>query len=92
MAHSEKLAVAVVFGEKQVPENPHSTQLTFNKLDLPQHRLNILMPGVETNWPDGAMLTQSLGFVVGNPETVRKRATELVKEIPLPSVEMPAKR
>ena len=87
MAHSEKLAVGVVFGAKQVPENRHRTQLTFNKLDLPQHRLNVLMPAVETNWPDGARLTQTLAFVVGNPDDVKERARKLIKEIPVPVIE-----
>ncbi|WP_435895631.1 hypothetical protein [Oceaniferula spumae] len=86
MAHSDTLAFAVAFGAKQIPKNDHKTQLAFNKLDLPQHRLNILLPAIETNWPENSSLTQSLIFIVGSPSDVRGRADKLVKSVPLPKI------
>ena len=88
MAHSDSLAVGIVFGSKQVPENGHRTKLTFNKMDLPQHRLNVLMPAVESDWPDGSSLTQTLAIVVGAPAVVAARAKVLADEIPVPKIEL----
>lgn len=86
MAHSDELAVGVVFGNRQVPENPYGTRLAFNKLDLPNHRLNVLLPAIETSWPDNAVLTQTLVFVVGAPSDVAVRCERRVADVPPPEV------
>jgi len=87
MAYSETLGVAVVFGDAEAGESPHQTSPVFNKQDLPGHRLNVLLPGVETNWPENATLTQTLIFVVGEPNDVRARATRLSPLVPRASVD-----
>lgn len=86
MAHSDSLAVAVVFGKKTCVPNKHKTRLVFNKLDLPRSRLNILLPGVETDWPDDSVLTQVLCLVVGNPDDVTLRANQLAPSVPAPTI------
>lgn len=86
MAFGDQLAVAVVFGEKETNQSPHQTHVVYNKLDLPQHRLNILLPGIETDWPDHATLSQTLIFVVGEPTDVADRANRLAATIPFPAI------
>lgn len=88
MAFGEKLAVAVVFGEKETDQSPHQTQVVFNRLDLPQHQLNILLPGIETDWPDHATLRQTLIFVMGEPTDVTQRANRLTSQVPFPRIEV----
>lgn len=86
MAYGDRIALAVVFGEKGAEPLPHKTHVVFNKQDLPQHNLNVLLPGIETDWPDHATLRQTLVFVVGNPSDVAERASRLVPTIPVPTV------
>jgi len=63
MAYGDKLAVAVVFGEMETDKSADKTHVVFNKQYLPQHKLNVLLPGIETDWPDHATLSQTLIFV-----------------------------
>ncbi len=86
MAHSDSLAFAVVFGEKQPANDDHKTRSVFNKLDLPQHNLNILLPAVETDWPEFTDLIQTLIFVVGSPTEVLERAQSLVPGVGPPRI------
>jgi hypothetical protein len=86
MAHSDTLAVALVFGKREYAENEHGTRVVFNKLDWPQHRLNVLLPAIETDWPDDSILTQELIIVVGAPEDVAARADRLADLVGVPSV------
>ena len=81
-----KIAMAVVFGEKETDQSPHKTHVVFNKQDLPQHKLNVLLPGIETDWPDHTTLSQTLIFVVGEPSDVAERANQLVPTIPFPTI------
>jgi hypothetical protein len=86
MAYGDKLAVAVVFGEKETDQPAHETRVVFNKQDLPHHKLNVLLPGIETDWPDHATLRQTLIFVVGEPSDVADRANRLVTTVPFPTI------
>lgn len=86
MAYGDKLAVAVVFGETETDRSPSKTHVVFNKQDLPQHNLNVLMPGIETDWPDRATLRQTLIFVVGEPSDVATRADRLRSAVPFPTM------
>ncbi len=86
MAYGDKLAVAVVFGEGESKDSPYKTRVVFNKQDLPEHKLNVLLPGIETDWPNDATLTQTLIFVVGNSEDVMARAKRLSAVVPFPTV------
>ena len=86
MAYGDRLAVGVVFGKHDGQNEKHDTRPVFNKLDLPRHNLNILLPAIETDWPDNATLTQTLVFLVGEPSDVARRAEELVDSIPPPRI------
>ncbi len=86
MAYGDRLAVAVVFGKMETNVSPHKTNLVFNKQDLPQHNLNVLLPGIETDWPDNTTLSQTLIFVVGEPLDVMNRAKRWVPTIPFPAI------
>lgn len=86
MAYGDKIALAVVFGETESDQSPHETHVVFNKQDLPQHNLNVLLPGIETDWPDNSTLRQTLIFVVGEPSDVAMRANRLVSSVPFPTV------
>ncbi|MEO8268805.1 MAG: hypothetical protein ABI557_03730 [Aureliella sp.] len=86
MAYGDKLAVAVVFGETETDKSAHRTRVVFNKQDLPNHKLNVLLPGIETDWPDHATLSQTLVFVVGAPSDVTDRANRLVATVPFPTI------
>jgi hypothetical protein len=86
MAHGDSLALAVVFGTAEATGPPHETRMVFNKQDLPGHNLNVLLPGVETNWQDDTTLRQTLILVVGAPDDVRKRADRLAPLVPCAAV------
>lgn len=86
MAYGDKIGLAVVFGETESDQSPHKTHVVFNKQDLPQHKLNVLLPAIETDWPDHATLSQTLVFVVGEPTDVAERANRLVATVPFPTV------
>jgi len=88
MAYGDTQAVAVVFGEAEAEKTPHNTRVVFNKQDLPAHKLNVLLPGVETSWPDNATLTQTLVFLVGTPSEVRERASRLSPKVRCATVEI----
>lgn len=86
MAYSDTLGCAVVFGKMQAPKNDYHTQLSFNRLYQPQPNLNILLPAVETDWPDDATLVQTLVLVVGKPDEVIRRVNVVVKNVPAPQI------
>jgi len=86
MACSDELAMAVVFGKTEFGDRRYKVQSVFNKLDWPKDNLNVLMPAVNTDWPDNSTLTQTLIFVVGAPGDVAKRADALVDTVPVPTI------
>ena len=88
MACSEDLAVAVVFGKTEFGDRRYKTQSVFNKLDWPKDNVNVLMPAVETDWPDDSTLTQILIFVVGAPGDVAQRASGWVDTVPGPAISL----
>ena len=81
MAYGDSVGLAVVFGEMET-----ETQVVFNKQDLPNHNLNVLLPGIETDWPDNSTLSQTIIFVVGEPADVADRANRLVESVPFPVI------
>jgi len=83
MAYDDKLGLAIVFGKKEFGEKKYDTRVVFNKQDLPHHRLSNLLPGIETDWPDNATLTQTLVIVVGAPDDVKARANVIVDQVPV---------
>lgn len=89
MAYGDQVALSIVFGQRPVAPNPFHTQLVFNRLDQPQHNLNILLPGVETDWPDNATLAQTLVLVAGEPRDVMRRAKILAPHIAPPEIRLP---
>jgi len=91
MAYGQKQALAIVFGVGRIgpAQKQFNTQPVYNKRDFANHKLNCLLPGVETDWPDDATLTQTLIFVVGEPTDVMRRARALVKQVPAPQVSQP---
>jgi len=90
MAYGSEQAVAIVFGKTEQGNPRYKLVASFNKLDLPGADLNVLMPAVETSWPDDAMLTQVLIFVTGAPGDVERRATVLADGVPVPTMSEPS--
>jgi len=86
MAYGDSVGLAVVFGEMETDKSEHKTQVVFNKQDLPNHNLNVLLPGIETDWPDNSTLSQTIIFVVGEPADVADRANRLVESVPFPVI------
>ena len=86
MAYGDDQAVAIVFGKAEHGDPAFKLKVSLNKLDLPKANLNILMPAVETSWPDDKTLTQILIFVPGAPADVERRATSWADSVPVPTV------
>ena len=86
MAYGKDQAVAIVFGKTELGDQGNKLQVVFNKLDLPEENLNILMPAVETSWPDHKTLTQVLILVPGAPADVERRAASWVDRVPVPTI------
>ncbi len=86
MAYGKDQAVAIVFGKAEHGDTAYKLQVSFNKLDLPKANLNILMPAVETSWPDDKTLTQVLILVPGAPADVERRANSLADSVPVPTI------
>lgn len=86
MAYGSTQAVAIVFGKTPLGNPACKLQVSFNKFDQPEANLNILMPAVETSWPDYKTLTQVLIFVTGAPVDVERRATSLADSVPVPTI------
>lgn len=86
MAYGSAQAVAIVFGKTEHGDPACKLQVSFNKLDQPEANLNILMPAVETSWPDHKTLTQVLILVPGAPADVERRATSWADSVPVPTI------
>ncbi len=86
MAYGKDQAVAIVFGKTEHGDPACKLQVSFNKMDLPEANLNILMPAVETSWPDHKTLTQVLILVPGAPADVERRATSWADSVPVPTI------
>lgn len=86
MAYGKDQAVAIVFGKTEHGDPARKLQASFNKLDLPKANLNILMPAIETSWPDDTTLTQVLILVPGAPADVERRATSWADIVPVPTI------
>ena len=86
MAYGDTQAVALVFGKTEMGDPAYKLQTSFNKLDQPKENLNILLPAVETDWPDNNTLTQILIIVPGAPSDVERRAAALVDSVPVPTM------
>jgi hypothetical protein len=86
MAYGRAQAVALVFGKTEHGDPACKLQVSFNKLDLPEANLNILMPAVETSWPDHKTLTQILILVPGDPADVERRAISWADSVPVPTI------
>ena len=76
----------MVFGKTEMGNPAYKLQVSFNKLDQLQANLNILLPAVETHWPDNKTLTQVLIIVPGAPSDVERRADAWVDSVPLPTI------
>jgi hypothetical protein len=87
MACGPDQAVALVFGKTNMGDAKYKLQVSFNKQDLPNHELNVLLPAVETTWPDNTTLTQVLVIVPGAPDDVKLRASAHVDGVPVPQIE-----
>lgn len=87
MACGPDQAVALVFGKTNMGDAKYKLQVSFNKQDLPNHELNVLLPAVETTWPDNTTLTQVLVIVPGAPDDVKLRASALVDGVPVPQID-----
>ena len=86
MAYGRNQAVAIVFGKTAHGDAAYKLEASCNKLDLPKANLNVLMPAVETSWPDHKTLTQVLIFVPGAPADVERRANSLADSVPVPTI------
>jgi hypothetical protein len=89
MAYGERQALAVVFGAEQPSCPPWRMRAVFNSLDEPGHNLTILLPGIETDWPEDRVIEQHLAFVVGSPLEVPGRAEKLAPQVPPPKLLSP---
>lgn len=86
MSYGSGQAVAIVFGKTEQGDPTYKLRASFNKLDLRNENLNILLPAVEASWPDNKTLTQVLIIVPGAPEDVERRATAWVDSVPVPAI------
>lgn len=86
MAYGERQAVAVVFGTGEMGNAKYHTRCVYNKTDFVGEQVNVMLPGVESDWPENSTLTQTLILVVGTPADVAARADRLVAGVPVPAI------
>ncbi|MFP6899374.1 MAG: hypothetical protein VCA36_00435 [Opitutales bacterium] len=86
MVYGDKQAVAIVFGKREYGNTKGGPRVVFNKIDRPDHGVVVLLPAIETDWPDHSIITQTLVLVIGSPDEVVKRAERLADQVPSPTI------